>query len=609
MHRLDDALQTLILPRDLEAQEDLEESIDTYCQLPSHGCVSQQTCAICLETLAKPVQDGDVDFGFNDEVLEISGCHHSFHQTCLARWFEVRRSCPECLYSCGPVFGFGPRVGKMIWSSDEGLLPGHLDAKGTLVLSFQFPDGVTEEGQKYSGRSVVAYLPENAIGLQILELFKVAFKRRLLFSLGVSLTIGAYWPTFNVHMKTSRSGGIASHGYPDASYMERVLDELAQNGVRIGQDRFAQSGNELTHPEEFVIEQPAVSQAELVVVTDLDPDLAAMRVCEVPQRAVTCVRDGQCLLCGVLVPHDQCRAHAATHSHTGCSRSLSKVSFGTDCSTTIGPESEATTSSCGNMMNLVPCDECHALVPFDDFLAHVATHRLSYTTCASCGLDILVGESFRQDQDELCLPCYQDSMLTPVSLAMQMVEMVRCASEEIDLPLVGRWHVADVCNFDLVVGFVNEFFSHYASERKSIELVYHWTHEKNIDAIVNNNLRVPGEMNVDGSTITVANGDKYGRGIYAATDIGYGRRYGQGAPGALLCLALPGHTLEGRKRIDALLPSGCLPDSIADGSVRVYRSSAQLLPLFITDETHDHHVREAALNASAFLMKQAAQTP
>merc|ERR1712061_350462 len=42
-------------------------------------------------------------------------------------------------------------------------------------------------------------------------------------------------------------------------------------------------------------------------------------------------------------------------------------------------------------------------------------------------------------------------------------------------------------------------------------------------------------------------------------------------------------------------------DSIREGVVRVYRSSAQLLPLFITDLEHNTEVRTAAQEASDFL--------
>jgi len=82
------------------------------------------------------------------------------------------------------------------------------------------------------------------------------------------------------------------------------------------------------------------------------------------------------------------------------------------------------------------------------------------------------------------------------------------------------------------------------------------------------NLRVPGQMNADGSRVITANGERHGRGIYAATEFGYGRPYAQGASEALLCLALPG-VVSRAKKITEPLPSGDLPDSICHGPVRV----------------------------------------
>jgi len=54
-----------------------------------------------------------------------------------------------------------------------------------------------------------------------------------MFRIGQSITTGAdncvVWN--GVHHKTSTSGGAQSFGYPDATYLERVKDELAQKGV------------------------------------------------------------------------------------------------------------------------------------------------------------------------------------------------------------------------------------------------------------------------------------------------------------------------------------------------------------------------------------------
>jgi len=63
----------------------------------------------------------------------------------------------------------------------------------------------------------------------------VAFRRRVMYGLGLSLSRGTYRPTFNIHLKTSRCAGIEGHGYPDAGYFKRALDELKVNGVTLAE--------------------------------------------------------------------------------------------------------------------------------------------------------------------------------------------------------------------------------------------------------------------------------------------------------------------------------------------------------------------------------------
>merc|ERR1712050_131578 len=115
----------------------------------------------------------------------------------------------------------------------------------------------------------------------------------------------------------------------------------------------------------------------------------------------------------------------------------------------------------------------------------------------------------------------------------------------------GRTLAWDVCNFDIAVEFVRTLQSPESRYGKpAIEVVYHWTREENVHSIVQNILRLPGDMNLDGSVVSMANGARLGRGIYAAIDFDTGRKYGKGSPYALLCLALPGRVAQhGQKRL------------------------------------------------------------
>lgn len=65
----------------------------------------------------------------------------------------------------------------------------------------------------------------------MLRLLRIAWDRRLVFTIGTSLTTGransVVWA--GIHHKTSTSAG--PYGYPDPTYLDRVRSELSQRGV------------------------------------------------------------------------------------------------------------------------------------------------------------------------------------------------------------------------------------------------------------------------------------------------------------------------------------------------------------------------------------------
>ena len=67
----------------------------------------------------------------------------------------------------------------------------------------------------------------------MLQLLIKAFDRKLIFTLGRSVTTGRdnqiVWN--GIHHKTSLHGGSASFGYPDPTYLKRVKEELAAKGI------------------------------------------------------------------------------------------------------------------------------------------------------------------------------------------------------------------------------------------------------------------------------------------------------------------------------------------------------------------------------------------
>ena len=65
--------------------------------------------------------------------------------------------------------------------------------------------------------------------MQVVELLKIAWKRRLIFTVGMSVTSmrdnTVVWN--EIHHKTNQHG----HSYPDPKYLDNVLLELAIQGV------------------------------------------------------------------------------------------------------------------------------------------------------------------------------------------------------------------------------------------------------------------------------------------------------------------------------------------------------------------------------------------
>lgn len=248
------------LPAELDEDQTMEmNSIGQYltdldiAELSAQGSEAAQ-CAICLcsiepSALSNGVasgpemsnpdmsSSGGANAASSNQVAAVGGpvftlrCGHAYHTDCLQRWFEERRRCPRCQQDFGKMVGKQPRNGTLTWHMERHPLEGVFDAKQTIVIEFHFPRGLDDDGKPFDGRNPRGYLPCNTQGILLLELFKVAFKRRVMFGLGTSMSFGSYRPTFNIHIKTSTRGGATKHGYPDPDYFARALDELKTNGV------------------------------------------------------------------------------------------------------------------------------------------------------------------------------------------------------------------------------------------------------------------------------------------------------------------------------------------------------------------------------------------
>ncbi|XP_050398204.1 uncharacterized protein LOC126816067 isoform X2 [Patella vulgata] len=102
-------------------------------------------------------------------------------------------------------------------------------------LTFETPsyEKHPNPGKPFKGTTRTAYLPDNRDGQEVLSLLKTAWDRRLIFTVGKSVTTGQNdVVTWNdIHHKTRVHGGPDSYGYPDLGYLNRVKKELMAHGV------------------------------------------------------------------------------------------------------------------------------------------------------------------------------------------------------------------------------------------------------------------------------------------------------------------------------------------------------------------------------------------
>ncbi|KAL3101999.1 hypothetical protein niasHS_003408 [Heterodera schachtii] len=192
---------------------------------------SSMPCSICLSDMREECDD--------DVVVQLSLCSHLFHKECIKSAFAVKRQCPLCMLWYGECVGYQPANATMTVKQVPGYVAGHRDAKGFHEITYHIPagiqiDGHIRPGQPYSSTTRIAYLPNNREGTLVLKMLQLAFTRRLIFTIGDSVTTGRknvpVWN--NIHHKTNKKGGPQNYGYPDPSYLGRVREELMMVGVR-----------------------------------------------------------------------------------------------------------------------------------------------------------------------------------------------------------------------------------------------------------------------------------------------------------------------------------------------------------------------------------------
>ncbi|KAH0561357.1 protein deltex [Cotesia glomerata] len=188
------------------------------------------SCPVCLGT-PEPL------------TVELTRCHHRLHLACLNAMLNTQMQpmyiqCPVCRLIYGEKRGNQP-AGTMNWTTIPRPLPG-FPHTNTIQITYDIPSGIQGPEHPNPGQAFyavgfprVCYIPDNELGRRVLTLLKIAFERRLIFTVGRSVTTGREdVVTWNeIHHKTELGPSTSGHGYPDVSYLERVLYELAAQGV------------------------------------------------------------------------------------------------------------------------------------------------------------------------------------------------------------------------------------------------------------------------------------------------------------------------------------------------------------------------------------------
>ncbi|XP_021968355.1 uncharacterized protein LOC110863369 isoform X2 [Folsomia candida] len=153
-----------------------------------------------------------------------TACYKQIEITRMTMSGVTHRSirCPFCQAICGIEVGTCP-VGIMRETQSSIPCTGY-EKWGSIAITYN----VT--GTHPLNRT--AFLPDNDEGQKVLQLLRTAWDRRLCFTIGTSVTTGQQNVlVWNIHHKTSQSGGVQSYGYPDPSYLDRVKAELRAYGI------------------------------------------------------------------------------------------------------------------------------------------------------------------------------------------------------------------------------------------------------------------------------------------------------------------------------------------------------------------------------------------
>ena len=164
----------------------------------------------------------------------------TFNRSTVLRALRCSACCPGCGHLLPSLPGPQPAGSMSIERQMRLRCEGHGNF-GTLVVAFSFPNGVqgaqhSSPGQHYEGVLRTGFYPDNEEGQACVRLLRRAFERGRAFTVGRSLTTGREnTVVYAIHQKSRPDGGAAEHGWPDPTYLQRLISECAAFGIRLEQ--------------------------------------------------------------------------------------------------------------------------------------------------------------------------------------------------------------------------------------------------------------------------------------------------------------------------------------------------------------------------------------
>lgn len=216
------------------------QDVSKFCILVD-DVPAEEDCAICLVSLKD--EDGGAS-SVVEAIVQLKKCKHMFHESCMEAYCKQGQQngciqCPVCKKIHGVKTGNQP-PGDMLVSIDTGQSVAGYQGCGMITITYNISSGTQGPKHPHPGQPYITYafprtgyLPANDKGKKVLKLLDLAWKRKLIFTVGTSSTTGmdnaVIWN--EIHHKTSPRDNRGGHGYPDPKYLDNVIEELKQHGV------------------------------------------------------------------------------------------------------------------------------------------------------------------------------------------------------------------------------------------------------------------------------------------------------------------------------------------------------------------------------------------